>query len=84
VIIAARADAWIEVTQNGSPVEKRMLHRGDRYTVPQGTGMTLRTGNAGGTQILFNGKTIQSLGANGDIAKGVSLNIQDLERRLAQ
>lgn len=84
VVIVARADAWIEVTRNGSPVEKRMLHYGDRYTVPEGDGMMLRTGNAGGTQILFNGKAITSLGKNGDVAKGISLDPQDLERRLAQ
>jgi cytoskeletal protein RodZ len=83
VVIVARSDAWIEVTSDGTAVVKRMLRRGEQYTVPQGKGMQLRTGNAGGTQILLNGKLISSLGESGQVASGVSLAPEDLRKRLA-
>jgi cytoskeletal protein RodZ len=82
VVIIARSDAWIEVTSDGTAVVKRMLRRGEQYAVPQGKGMQLRTGNAGGTQILLNGKLISSLGESGQVASGVSLAPEDLRKRL--
>jgi hypothetical protein len=83
-VIIARSDAWIEITQGNMPVVKRMLRRGEQYVVPPGSGMHLRTGNAGGTQISVGGKMVASLGASGDVASGISLAADDLRQRVAE
>jgi cytoskeleton protein RodZ len=64
--IFAAADTWVEVTDaSGNILFSRVLHTGESWPVPDEPGLTLTTGNAGGTEIATNGKTGAPLGAPG-------------------
>ncbi|WP_298283475.1 DUF4115 domain-containing protein, partial [Acidocella sp.] len=62
--IEATADAWVEVNDaTGNILFSKLLHAGDSWPVPQEPGLTLTTGNAGGTIVIANGKPGAPLGA---------------------
>ncbi|OYV32634.1 MAG: hypothetical protein B7Z81_12490 [Acidocella sp. 20-61-6] len=64
--MAASADSWVEVTDaTGNILFSRVLHAGESWPVPDESGLTLTTGNAGGTEIVTDGKTSAPLGATG-------------------
>ncbi|MGC8477091.1 MAG: DUF4115 domain-containing protein, partial [Acetobacteraceae bacterium] len=50
----------------------RLLHPGDTL-VPPAPGLTLTTGNAGGTELVVNGHAGPPLGATGVVLHGVKL-----------
>ncbi len=68
--LVATADAWVQVTENGSLVLTRLMHAGDRFLVPNRSGLTLMTGNAGGLSIVVDGQKAPSLGAQGQVVGG--------------
>ena len=80
VEIVASGDSWVQVTEGGSLVLTRLLHPGDRFMVPNRKGLLLMTGNAGGLEILVDGRKTQSVGAAGQVMRDVSL---DTDRLLA-
>ena len=65
ITLRAVKDCWILV-RDGDPaqnvVAQRTLHAGDTYRVPDRTGLTLRTGNASGLEVLVDGKVAPALG----------------------
>ena len=64
LVISATQDAWIEVHDPaGNILFSKVLHPGDSWPVPQEAGLTLTTGNAGGTVIVNNGVAGAPLGA---------------------
>lgn len=64
--IFAAADTWVEVTDaSGNILFSRVLRTGESWPVPDESGLILTTGNAGGTEIVTNGKTGAPLGAPG-------------------
>jgi cytoskeleton protein RodZ len=64
--ILATADSWIEVRDaTGVILFSKVLHAGQSWPVPQEAGLTLTTGNAGGTEITQDGKPGAPLGAPG-------------------
>lgn len=64
MVISATQDAWIEVHDPaGNILFSKVLHPGESWPVPQESGLTLTTGNAGGTVITNNGVTGAPLGA---------------------
>ena len=72
--IVASANAWVEVQDaTGNILFSKLLHAGQRWPVPDEAGLTLITGNAGGTEIIKNGKTGQPLGANGAVVTNYTL-----------
>ena len=83
VIRAASDDSWIQVRESdGQLVVSRLLHQGDSYTVPDRSGLTLTTGNAGTLQILLDGKALPPLGAKKEVKHNVSLDPAKLQKRL--
>ena len=52
----------------------RLLKKGEIYQVPNETGLTLMTGNAGGIEVLVNGEVIAPLGDDGAVASGIPLD----------
>lgn len=76
--LVATADAWVQVTENGSLVLTRLMHAGDRFLVPNRAGLTLMTGNAGGLSILVDGQKAPSLGGQGQVVRDVQLNAERL------
>lgn len=64
LVISATQDAWIEVHDPaGNILFSKVLHPGESWPVPQESGLTLTTGNAGGTVITNNGVAGAPLGA---------------------
>jgi cytoskeleton protein RodZ len=82
MVIRATADAWVTVKQQGGPpLLNKLMHAGESWTVPPDkTGLTLTTGNAGGTQIDINGTPIPaSLGGSGAVRRDLPLQADMLK-----
>jgi cytoskeleton protein RodZ len=64
IVIRATADSWIQIRdRDGS--QARILKPGEVYRVPDRPGLTMRVGNAGGVEILVDGKPTPALGQAG-------------------
>lgn len=75
VVITAREDAWVEVTDtDGAILFSRVLRKDDSYRVPDRPGATFVTGNAGGLAIEVDGDPAPALGPAGVVRKNVSLD----------
>jgi cytoskeleton protein RodZ len=74
VVLEARMDCWIKVVDaKGKTVTQQTLKAGDRYVVPDQPGLTLRTGNAGGLDVLVGGRKAPALGDVGTVLTKVTL-----------
>jgi hypothetical protein len=68
VDIEARQPAWVAVTDaSGKRLMAKTLEANETQTLELTAGATLRTGNAGGLIVRFNGKEIGPLGPTGKI-----------------
>lgn len=77
MVIRATADAWLTVKpKTGPAVLNKLMHAGDSWPVPPNAeGLTLTTGNAGGTQIDVDGTPITaSLGGSGAVRRDLPLD----------
>jgi cytoskeleton protein RodZ len=64
--ILATADSWIQVRDaTGTILFSKVLRAGQSWPVPQEAGLTMTTGNAGGTEIVKDGKPGAPLGTTG-------------------
>lgn len=74
VVIEARMDSWIKVVDaNNKTVTNKVLKAGERYVVPEQPGLMMRTGNAGGLDVLVNGAKAPPLGEVGAVLTKISL-----------
>lgn len=79
IVVRARLESWIQVTNEKKDVVfSRVLRSGETYTVPEEKGLMLTTGNAGGIEILVNGKKLKSLGTVGLVKRDIPLDAQKL------
>lgn len=62
VLIVAKEDSWVSVTADGKTVLSRVLNIGEQQTFRAGRKIVLTTGNAGGVDVSFNGKTVGTIG----------------------
>ena len=68
IVIRATADSWVRVRDvGGSILLDHVLKAGESYNVPDRPGVSMRTGNAGGLEIIVDGKPAPSIGPNGAI-----------------
>ncbi len=82
ITLRANQSSWIEVSNNdGDVVFKKVLHPGESYMVPDQPGMSLVTSNAGGLDITVDGAKVQSIGTQGEIVRGVSLEAASLKKK---
>jgi cytoskeleton protein RodZ len=80
VVLRAVAESWIQVNgPGGELVVTRILRPGDLYAVPDRSGLTLVTGNAGGLEVLVDGAPVPSLGAVGEVRRGIDLDPERLK-----
>jgi cytoskeleton protein RodZ len=64
--ILATTDSWIQVRDaTGTILFSKVLRAGQSWPVPQEAGLTMTTGNAGGTEIVKDGKPGAPLGTTG-------------------
>lgn len=75
IVVKATANSWIEVHDDFSntTLVARMLYASESYEVPDKTGLSLLTGNAGALQIIVDGTQVPAIGGNGAVRRGVQL-----------
>jgi cytoskeletal protein RodZ len=74
VVLVARQEVWVQVSSPTQEVWTRVLRPGDRYLVPNDASLTLATGNAGGLDIMVDGRKTPSLGPVGVVRRNISLD----------
>jgi cytoskeleton protein RodZ len=62
VLVSAREDAWVSIVADGKSVMQRVLTADKKKLVKAGKQVVLRTGNAGGIDVSFNGRPLGSIG----------------------
>jgi cytoskeleton protein RodZ len=68
-------DSWIKVVDaKGKTVTQQVLKAGERYQVPDQPGLTLRTGNAGGLDVIVGGRRAPPLGEVGTVLTKIVLD----------
>jgi cytoskeleton protein RodZ len=79
VIVRSRGESWVQIRdRDNSTVFTRLLSAGDSFLVPNRTGLTLWTGNAGVLDVSVDGAPAPALGAPGAVKKNVSLDADRL------
>lgn len=74
VVLEARMDSWIKVVDaNGKTVVNQVLKAGERYEVPDQPGLILRTGNAGGLEVIVGDQKAPPLGEVGAVFQNIVL-----------
>ncbi|MGH7121947.1 MAG: RodZ domain-containing protein [Acetobacteraceae bacterium] len=75
IVVRVTAESWIEVKDaNGTVIFTKLMQPGETWTAPQEPGLTLTTGNAGGTQLVVDGKVSEPLGAPGQVERNQPLD----------
>ena len=73
IVIKAVERSWIEVKDDNEILISRELQPGDSYKVPNRTGLTMATGNAGGLVVQVEGEAVPPLGDRGEVRHGIQL-----------
>ena len=74
VVLEARMDSWIKVVDaEGKTVTSQVLKAGERYEIPDQPGLILRTGNAGGLDVLVGDRKAPPLGEVGAVFQKIVL-----------
>jgi cytoskeleton protein RodZ len=75
LVLRAKEDSWIKVS-DGGPVSLKIgiLKAGETYSVPQVPNLRLQTGNAGGLEVIYNGKLMPALGVKGEVIRNKLLD----------
>ncbi len=72
--ILATGDSWVEVKDaSGNILFSRLMREGDTWPVPDLPGLTMTSGNAGGTEIADHATTTPPLGAAGTVVRNYAL-----------
>ncbi len=80
ITLKATQASWIQVTDPQQNVlYRKVLRPGEQYPVPDQPGLILDTANAGGLDIVVDGKAVQSLGKPGEIMRGITLDPNELK-----
>jgi cytoskeleton protein RodZ len=67
VRVAVKEDSWVSLTADGKTVVARILIAGEQQLVRAGSKVVLTTGNAGGLEVSFNGKSLGPLGNESEV-----------------
>jgi cytoskeleton protein RodZ len=79
VVLRATADAWVQVRdRQGAVLLNRVLRAGETWPAPVRDGLTLTTGNAGGTELLVDGVATPALGANGAVRRDLPMDAKSI------
>jgi cytoskeletal protein RodZ len=62
VLVKAKEDSWVSIVADGKSVMERVLSADKNKKIKAGKTLVLRTGNAGGIEVTFNGVSLGSLG----------------------
>jgi cytoskeleton protein RodZ len=67
VVIQAREDSWISITSDGRTLSSELMAAGTERAVQGRREVIVKSGNAGGTDFLFNGKKLDIGGEFGEV-----------------
>jgi cytoskeleton protein RodZ len=62
VSVKAKEDSWVSIVADGKSVMQRVLGADKHKKIKAGKTLVLRTGNAGGIEVSFNGRSLGALG----------------------
>ena len=62
VQVKAKEDSWVSIIADGKSVMQRVLTADKQKKIKAGKSVILRTGNAGGIEVSFNGRPLGALG----------------------
>jgi cytoskeleton protein RodZ len=62
VQVKAKEDSWVSIVADGKSVMQRVLPADKHKQIKAGKSLILRTGNAGGIEVSFNGRPLGALG----------------------
>jgi hypothetical protein len=62
VQVKAKEDSWVSIVADGKSVMQRVLTADKHKKIKAGKSLILRTGNAGGIEVSFNGHPLGALG----------------------
>lgn len=80
IILNIIENSWVEIKDgDGKVIVSNVLKTGDQYFVPDNPGMTMSIGNAGGVEIVLNGRVMKPLGKSGDIRRDIPLDTDYLK-----
>jgi cytoskeleton protein RodZ len=73
--VRAKTNSYIQVRDDFSNtlLVSRVLQEGEVYEVPNKTGLSLLTGNAGALEITVDGEVVPAIGSDGAVQRGVQL-----------
>jgi cytoskeleton protein RodZ len=84
VVLVASQESWVQVrSKDRQYVRTWTLQAGERFVVPERGDLALWTGNAGGLDVLIDGRNLGALGNAGRVMRDVPLTADALEARLA-
>ena len=62
VSVKAKEDSWVSIVADGKSVMQRVLSADKHKKIKAGKLLVLRTGNAGGIEVSFNGRSLGAIG----------------------
>jgi cytoskeletal protein RodZ len=83
MIIKATGNSWVEIEDiNGNTLMTRLMRPGETYVVPNKSGLTFNTGNAGALSLSHGNTLIPALGKVGEIIKARPLKVEAFQNKL--
>lgn len=81
ITVRAKAPSWIQIRDDVAKtlVMTRLLRPGDVYQVPDRSGLSLVTGNAGALEIQVDGEAVPAIGGSGAVRRSVALDADKLK-----
>lgn len=84
VVLLAHENAWVQVRSTSRDyVRTRTLVAGERFVLPDRADLSLWSANAGGVEILVDGRSVGRAGESGATIKGLPLAVDSLKQRMA-
>jgi cytoskeleton protein RodZ len=75
IVLRARDSSWVQVRSRSRDfVRTRTLQPGDSLVLPDRADLSLWTGNAGGIEIVVDGRSLGAVGASGQVVRDLALD----------
>ncbi|MBF0426489.1 MAG: DUF4115 domain-containing protein [Magnetococcales bacterium] len=82
VVLVATAEAWIAIQNpDGRQIKNHVMKPGERYEIPADGRYSAQFGNAGGVQVLVDGRSLPPLGRRGEVLRHVDMSPRSLLER---
>ncbi|HEY6250518.1 MAG TPA: RodZ domain-containing protein [Candidatus Angelobacter sp.] len=79
VVIKAKQNSWVSVVADGQVLWEGMLNANTERTIQAGKELVLKTGNAAGIEVSYNGKPLGALGKEKEV-RTITFNTSGLQQ----